>query len=98
MSEPATIVATYDPENGTYTTDVIKCARCGSLHQQIVFAKLQRPIEAHEYIFTHWALCPRNNEPILLQILDDETDAMIDDKINKAINAIVNNAEEEKDE
>lgn len=95
MSESATIVATYDPEKGTYTTDVIKCARCGSLHQQIVFAKLQQPIEAHEYIFTHWALCPRNNEPILLQILDDETDAEIDTKVNKALNALINNKEDE---
>lgn len=54
MSDPViTIHATHDPIKNTYTTDVVKCARCGSLHQQIVFAKLQRPIEACEHVFTH---------------------------------------------
>lgn len=43
------------------------CARChGEGHQDLLFQKFLHPIEVGAYTFTHWAICPVTNEPILL--------------------------------
>jgi len=41
------------------------CARCGEDHI-ITFRRFKNPIDR----FTHWALCPNTNEPILLEIYE----------------------------
>lgn len=38
------------------------CARCNEDHEQLVFLKLGQPCQE----WTHWAVCPTTNEPILL--------------------------------
>jgi hypothetical protein len=42
---------------------VIWCGRCAGSHDDIVFKELSTPIAD---IATHFALCPVNGEPILL--------------------------------
>lgn len=47
--------------------DVKSCQRCGSDHPKLAFRKLANP--ANEW--THWALCPASQQPVLLQFTDD---------------------------
>lgn len=47
---------------------IIDCARCGGRHRSIVFRRFTRPLQ-REKRWTHWALCPRNGEPILMKIV-----------------------------
>ncbi len=45
------------------------CARCGGVHE-VDFKRLTNPIEAvdhDEVVYTHWAPCPTNGEPILMR-------------------------------
>jgi hypothetical protein len=50
----------------------INCARCGLTHEMLDFKELAQPvldpnITAREVaLYTHWAPCPTNGEPILL--------------------------------
>jgi hypothetical protein len=49
--------------------DVRRCARCRGDHNKLHFKKLIFPIEAHEE-YTHFALCPKNNQPILMRVYE----------------------------
>jgi hypothetical protein len=40
---------------------VLACPRCGGLHAQTLFLRLERPSQG----YTHWASCPANGEPLL---------------------------------
>lgn len=44
------------------------CARCdGEGHDDLLFFRLTHPVERDgEVLFTHWAPCPTNGEPILM--------------------------------
>jgi hypothetical protein len=47
------------------------CARCrGAGHAAMVFLPLTYPVE-HDgvLLYTHWAKCPANGQPIMLQIV-----------------------------
>ena len=44
--------------------DVKACARCGEDHKALVFLAFDEPVDE----FTHWALCPKGGQPVLLQI------------------------------
>lgn len=46
--------------------DVKHCALCGQDHDQLPFQAFGRPCGE----WTHWAMCPVANEPILCQIVD----------------------------
>jgi len=48
-------------------TDVSDCARCRGDHTKLVFARMTHP--AGEW--THWAPCPANNEPVMMQVIDE---------------------------
>lgn len=53
------------------TFDQVGCARCDANgHAGMTFQPLTHPIQAGEYVFTHWALCPTNGEPLLLWVGD----------------------------
>ena len=41
-----------------------KCSRCGGDHKSITFEKLERPLGN----LTHFAMCPTNNQPIMMTI------------------------------
>jgi hypothetical protein len=60
-------------------TLLINCARCGGTHTDVEFKPLARPIMAaedlldcmgkpYDIIYTHWAPCPTNGEPIILYV------------------------------
>lgn len=45
------------------------CARCGNDHPRIVFRRFRRyPINE----FTHWALCPSTEEPVLMVFMSQK--------------------------
>lgn len=49
--------------------DVTNCARCGEDHACLVANRFERPFaprEAHPFVWTHWAACPVNGDPILV--------------------------------
>lgn len=52
-----------------FTTDVEDCARCGGDHE-IVASPFTRPPEN----YSHYAVCPETEEPILVAVLDDGDD------------------------
>lgn len=41
------------------------CARCGGNHHKVYFREFYRPHNE----WTHWGLCPKTNEPIMLKEL-----------------------------
>lgn len=44
------------------------CARCGQDHTNLEFKQFTNPVEDSDgTMWTHWALCPVNGEPILLK-------------------------------
>lgn len=43
-------------------TTIINCARCREDHEDLKFARFQWPPKDA----THWAMCPRTMEPILM--------------------------------
>ncbi len=45
------------------------CARCGVSHE-IDFKELSAPSVIGGITLTHWAMCPTNQEPILLRIIE----------------------------
>lgn len=53
--------------------DVKDCVRCGEDHDHLWFQVLTNPMFGGYDIadWTHWALCPRLGEPVLLQVTDD---------------------------
>lgn len=62
-------------EQKTIVLDIVGCARChGGGHDGLEFRRLTHPLDAGEYHFTHWAMCPLILEPILLTIMDKEDD------------------------
>lgn len=58
----------------TIRIDQKGCARCdGEGHRGMVFKRLTHPVERNgEITYTHWAPCPANGEPILLEITATE--------------------------
>ena len=49
---------------------IIHCARCGEDHINIEAKKFTQPVledaPSEKALYTHWALCPTNGEPILV--------------------------------
>lgn len=54
-------------EKSEFFCDVINCARCGSDHQQLKMKKMLKPIKIARSVWTHWALCPLSQDPILVR-------------------------------
>jgi len=51
------------------TVDVTECSRCGEDHPGLAIERLHRPHappEASPVVWTHWASCPTNAQPILI--------------------------------
>ncbi len=44
---------------------LVNCPRCGGNHRNLRFMKLRRPCDD----LTHWVLCPRTVEPILMELV-----------------------------
>ncbi len=44
------------------------CVRCGETHENLDFLRLEPPMDVGGVLFTHWALCPTNETPILLKV------------------------------
>jgi len=46
-------------------TSIRNCARCGCSHDKLTFMKLKKPSGE----FTHWAICPQSEQPIMMKIV-----------------------------
>lgn len=60
-------------KNTVSVTQIKNCARCGEDHDLVEFSKFKKPIPEHVSVrkmkmWTHWAMCPKTNEPILLLV------------------------------
>ncbi len=44
------------------------CTRCGGEHADLDFRLLEPPLDISGLMFTHWALCPANDTPVLLRV------------------------------
>ena len=44
------------------------CARCGGNHENLEFKTF---VEEGIRDMTHWSLCPKFNEPVLMKIVED---------------------------
>lgn len=59
--------------------DVRNCARCGQDHDALTFKQFQRPVtedkdkDNETILWTHWAVCPVTDDPILLRLIKIET-------------------------
>ena len=53
---------------------LINCARCEGTHKNLNFKKFLNPIkiinnfDSLEIVYTHFCLCPKNKQPILLKV------------------------------
>jgi hypothetical protein len=52
-----------------FTTSIRGCARCdGDGHEDVVWEPFTHPVEDTDgTLWTHWAPCPTNGEPILMK-------------------------------
>lgn len=47
--------------------NIKNCARCHGNHEDVEFVRFNTPVyEGESLVWTHWAMCPTNEEPILL--------------------------------
>ena len=53
----------------TVEMDVIGCSRCGCDHKKVLFKKFIK--EPGQGYYSHWAMCPANNEPVLMAVVED---------------------------
>jgi len=47
------------------TVSIARCARCGQNHKNLIFKRFESPPDE----WTHWALCPKTGEPILMCVV-----------------------------
>lgn len=57
--------------------DLLDCPRCAAIHHGILYQKLRRPSKVGKWLLTHWAYCPANGEPMLIQIREDVVDVWV---------------------
>lgn len=51
---------------------IVTCARCGEDHTKLMFREFLTPIEDANGRWMYWAICPKNHEPVLMRIVDDD--------------------------
>jgi hypothetical protein len=52
----------------SFVSSIRGCARCdGDGHEDVTWLPLTHPIEDSDGVWTHWAPCPTNGQPILMQ-------------------------------
>jgi hypothetical protein len=52
---------------------IIQCARCEEDHETLEFSKFRRPmIDDNGTAWSHWAMCPIENAPILLRVTKED--------------------------
>jgi len=64
------------------TCDVVSCSRCGGDHRAVRFEPMARPFapaEAAPIVWTRWAPCPTNGQPILQAMKSSALPAEITD-------------------
>lgn len=53
------------------------CARCGNEHKQLEVDKLESPHRDSApgaTTYTHWAMCPETDQPVLVAVVGDDQD------------------------
>jgi len=58
-------------ENKMEIIQVDKCTRCGCNHPVLFYKFENNPIIIDKHVFEYWGICPYNNEPIILEIIDE---------------------------
>lgn len=53
------------------------CARCGESHLKLPMFRFGRPVVAGTTTFTHWCLCPKTKEPVVLKVDKELTKEML---------------------
>lgn len=53
-------------------TNVKCCARCEANHMNLTFQTFRIPVHEDGCLFTHWAMCPTTQEPILMRFIATE--------------------------
>ena len=48
--------------------DVEGCARCGKNHRKMTFVPFKIPMSVGKVVFTHWSMCPRRHEPVVMRV------------------------------
>lgn len=48
------------------------CPRCNTPHAELEFTPFKLPFSLGPFARTHWALCPKTGEPIIVNVLDDK--------------------------
>lgn len=52
-------------------TDLMGCARCGEDHP-IRFKPFREPMVVGDFVLTHWGLCQKTGEPVLMRFVEPE--------------------------
>lgn len=64
MMDNKETIKLYD-NDGTGTSGIRNCARCGEDHGISYRRFKKNPVESYDY----WAMCPTLNEPILIKVI-----------------------------
>lgn len=59
------------PQRLEIYVDINRCARCGANHQHVLFKQFLSPIIDTNFSWHYWGMCPYENEPILLNIIQE---------------------------
>lgn len=54
--------------------DINNCARCGLDHDNLEFEELEHSCPSDDEAYTHWAGCPTNGQPVMLEIVETDSD------------------------
>lgn len=58
-----------------HITEIVGCARCDGNHEHLAARAMARPFapaEAGGLVWTHWASCPTNGDPVLVMATANE--------------------------
>jgi hypothetical protein len=51
---------------GEFKVTVTRCVRCGAVHEDLEF----KLIDNRPHDFTHFAMCPKTQQPIILEVFE----------------------------
>jgi len=59
--------------------DIVGCARCTRRHSKVSFKEFTNPVAKHDedgnvvrVIYTHYGMCPKMGQPILMRMHDED--------------------------
>lgn len=56
-----------------FSIEIKRCARCGEDHLSVTFFSFDRPpTDVDNIAWSHWGICPKSNDPILMRQVKDD--------------------------